>query len=263
MRANPYFLPVVAALRRQGKTLAVLSDMYLEEETVAALLDRCGFGTFDACLVSGERGSSKSGGGLYRLAQKLLGPGRACAHVGDDPWADQRQAEAAGWAAFPYRNVHRAGTPYRAEDMSPIVGSLYRGLVNTRLHNGAELHSRAWEYGYVYGGLFAVGYCRFVERLRREIGADRLLFLSRDGAVLLRVYQRLYPAEGSGRCTPAGPGWRQPKSRRTGSGGSTSGGSSPTRRGRGSPSGRYWRAWSSPLCCRGCAALWGRGSARN
>lgn len=195
-RANPYFLPVVAALRRQGKTLAVLSDMYLEEETVAALLDRCGFGTFDACLVSGERGSSKSGGGLYRLARKLLGPGRACAHVGDDPWADQRQAEAAGWAAFPYKNVHRAGAPYRAEDMSPIVGSLYRGLVNTRLHNGAELHSRAWEYGYVYGGLFAVGYCRFVERLRREIGADRLLFLSRDGAVLLRVYQRLYPAEG-------------------------------------------------------------------
>lgn len=195
-RANPYFLPVVAALRRQGKTLAVLSDMYLEEETVAALLDRCGFGTFDACLVSGERGSSKSGGGLYRLARKLLGPGRACAHVGDDPWADQRQAEAAGWAAFPYRNVHRAGAPYRAEDMSPIVGSLYRGLVNMRLHNGAELHSRAWEYGYVYGGLFAVGYCRFVERLRRELGADRLLFLSRDGAVLLRVYQRLYPAEG-------------------------------------------------------------------
>lgn len=195
-RANPYFLPVVAALRRQGKTLVVLSDMYLEEETVAALLDRCGFGTFAACLVSGERGCSKSGGGLYRLAQKLLGPGRACAHVGDDPWADQRQTEAAGWAAFPYRNVHRAGAPYRAEDMSPIVGSLYRGLVNTRLHNGTELHSRAWEYGYVYGGLFAVGYCRFVEGLRRELGADRLLFLSRDGAVLLRVYQRLYPAEG-------------------------------------------------------------------
>ena len=187
---------MVAALRRQGKTLAVLSDMYLEEETVAALLDRCGFGTFAACLVSGERGCSKSGGGLYRLAQKLLGPGRACAHVGDDPWADQRQAEAAGWAAFPYRNVHRAGAPYRTEDMSPIVGSLYRGLVNTRLHNGTELHSWAWEYGYVYGGLFAVGYCRFVEGLRRELGADRLLFLSRDGAVLLRVYQRLYPAEG-------------------------------------------------------------------
>lgn len=195
-RANPYFLPVVAALRRQGKTLAVLSDMYLEEEAVAALLDRCGFGTFAACHVSGERGCSKSGGGLYRLAQKLLGPGRACAHVGDDPWADQRQAEAAGWAAFPYRNVHRAGAPYRTEDMSPIVGSLYRGLVNTRLHNGTELHSWAWEYGYVYGGLFAVGYCRFVERFRRELGADRLLFLSRDGAVLLRVYQRLYPAEG-------------------------------------------------------------------
>lgn len=195
-RANPYFLPVVAALRRQGKTLAVLSDMYLEEETVAALLDRCGFGTFAACLVSGERGCSKSGGGLYRLAQKLLGPGHTCAHVGDNPWADQRQAEAAGWAAFPYRNVHRAGAPYRTEDMSPIVGSLYRGLVNTRLHNGLEEHCWAWEYGYVYGGLFAVGYCRFVERLRREIGADRLLFLSRDGAVLLRVYQRLYPAEG-------------------------------------------------------------------
>ena len=262
-RANPYFLPVVAALRRQGKTLAVLSDMYLEEETVAALLDRCGFGTFDACLVSGERGSSKSGGGLYRLAQKLLGPGRACAHVGDDPWADQRQAEAAGWAAFPYRNVHRAGAPYRAEDMSPIVGSLYRGLVNMRLHNGAELHSRAWEYGYVYGGLFAVGYCRFVERLRREMGRTGCCSSPGTGRCCCGSTKGCTPQRGSGRCTPAGPGWRQPKSRRTGSGGSTSGGSSPTRRGRGSPSGRYWRAWSSPLCCRGCAALWGRGSARN
>lgn len=194
-QANPYFLPVVEALRRQGKPLGVLSDMYLEEETVAALLEHCGFGRFPLCLVSGERGCSKSGGGLYRLARGLLGPGPAVAHVGDDPWADGRQAGRLGFTVFPYQNVHRAGAPYRAEDLSPVLGSLYRGLVNTRLHNGRETRSQAWEYGYVYGGLPAVGYCRFVERFRREVGADRLLFLSRDGAALRRVYQMLFPGE--------------------------------------------------------------------
>ena len=81
-------------------------------------------------------------------------------------------------------------SPHRGQ---PVPGAGEYAACTT----GAELHSRAWEYGYVYGGPVRRG----VLPVRGaappgKSGADRLLFLSRDGAVLLRVYQRLYPAEG-------------------------------------------------------------------
>ena len=38
-QGDPYFLPVVEALRRQGKTLGLLSDMYLEKTTVQGLVE--------------------------------------------------------------------------------------------------------------------------------------------------------------------------------------------------------------------------------
>ena len=40
-----------------------------------------------------------------------------------------------------------------------------------------------------------MGYCRFIREYAQRKGVDRLLFLSRDGAVLRKLYQRLYPED--------------------------------------------------------------------
>ena len=40
-----------------------------------------------------------------------------------------------------------------------------------------------------------MGYCRFIREYAQREGVDRLLFLSRDGAVLRKLYQRLYPED--------------------------------------------------------------------
>ena len=194
-QGDPYFLPVVEELRRQGKTLGLLSDMYLEKATVQGLVEQAGFGAFDFCLVSGEEGVSKGEGGLYRLARERLGPVPA-AHLGDHPQADGAAAQAQGFTPFPVKNPHRQGAPYRVELPSPLLSAVYQGLADLALHGREGERSRAWEYGYVYGGLFGVGYCRFLHRLGEETGADRLLFLSRDGWVLRRLYCLLYPQEG-------------------------------------------------------------------
>lgn len=194
-RANPYFLPVVAELRRMGKELVLLSDMYLPGEFLQQLVEQAGFGRFSRCLVSGEAGVSKGKGGLFRCLREAYPPGTAFAHVGDHPLSDGARAQEQGFVPFPYENVHRAGGPFRAKDLSPLVGSVYRALVNRKLHNGRWEFSRAYEYGFVYGGLFALGYCRFIREYAQRKGVDRLLFLSRDGAVLRKLYQRLYPED--------------------------------------------------------------------
>lgn len=89
----------------------------------------------------------------------------------------------------------RRGTASRTEDISAVTGSLYRGIVNAYLHSGLTAYSREYEYGFLYGGLFVTGYCRFIHAYAEQNKLDKLLFLSRDGAVLLRAYRQLYPEE--------------------------------------------------------------------
>ena len=129
------------ALRQLGKPLGLLSDMYLPGDFLQQLVEEAGFGPFACCLVSGEEGVSKGGGGLYQRWKGRFLPDAPLAHVGDNPHADGEMARAPGIVPMLYPGVHQAGGPYRARDMSAVVGSLYRGVVNGQLHNGSQAYS--------------------------------------------------------------------------------------------------------------------------
>lgn len=193
--ANPYMHKVAGALKKHGKRVVVTSDMYLNKEQIGRLLRKAGYGSFDAYYISSDCRTSKSSGGLYEIVREREGREKRLAHVGDHPVSDVKQAKKHGIDAFHYPNVNTSGMPYRAEDMSAITGSLYRGLVNTHIHNGLRAYSQAYEYGFIYGGLFAAGYCRFIHKYVEENHVEKLLFLARDGELLKQVYDRMYPEE--------------------------------------------------------------------
>lgn len=194
-RANPYFLETVRILRQRGCTCVAASDMYLGRSDLAGLLEQCGYPPFAELFISCEEGVGKHDGGLYDRIRTRMGAGSAYVHLGDNERSDQDQARRHGLDAVLYPNVNRAGAPFRARGFSPLVGSLYRGIVNAHLHSGAAVYPGAYEYGFICGGLFAVGYCRFIHQIVQQRQLDRILFLARDGAVLREVYLRLYPAE--------------------------------------------------------------------
>ena len=200
--ANPYMLRVVRELQAHGKPVLAVSDMYLSGTAVRSLLEGCGCSGLEACLVSSDAGVSKSGGGLYQKVLDLIGPSRTVLHIGDHPQADYEKARENHIPSLLYPNIHQTGGRYRTTDMSAITGSVYRGLIDIRLHSGLALYSQEYEYGFVYGGLFVVGYCRFIHTYADTHHLDKLLFLSRDGAVLLRAYRLMYPRE-SGRAVYA------------------------------------------------------------
>ena len=193
--ANPYMLQVVQKLRERKVTLIAASDMYLGKTYIQKLLAGCGYPSFDGCFVSCDEGKSKSDGSLYESIREKMGPHRRYAHVGDNPHADGEQARRHHMDAWIYPNVQQTGNRLRTEDISTVTGSLYRGIVNTHLHSGLTAYSREYEYGFLYGGLFVAGYCRFIHAYAEQNKLDKLLFLSRDGAVLLKAYRQLYPEE--------------------------------------------------------------------
>lgn len=190
-RPNPYMQTVYRLLEEQGKTLVALSDMYLPEAMMRKLLESCGYPNWDRVIVSCDYNCSKRNGGLYDILKDYYsGP---VVHVGDNRISDLNSAAAKGIAVRHYENVNEAGNPYRAAHMSYLAGSAYRGVVNARLHSGMETYSPYYEVGYVYTGIYVMGFCQWIHRYAVRHGLDKILFLAREGDLYQKVFRLMYP----------------------------------------------------------------------
>lgn len=193
--ANPYMLEVVKLLHNSGKKVAVVSDMYLGKEQQMKLLEHCGYEKFDEYFISCDFHKSKSEGSLFDIVKNTYGKELKYAHIGDNEYSDVKQAEKHGFCSYLYHNVNYQGMKFRAEDMSAINGSIYRGLINSYIHNGLHTYALEYEYGFIYGGLFVLGYCKWIHDYVISHEIDKILFLARDGDILSKVYNFLYPKE--------------------------------------------------------------------
>ena len=192
---NPYMLEVFRHLKNCGKKIICTSDMYLPGTLIRQMVEKCGFEGISEYFISCEHGASKGDGSLFALVKETYGVHKKYVHVGDHPVSDVEWAKKSGFAAEFYQNVNIAGMPYRAEDMSIITGSMYRGIVNAHIHNGLHNFSQEYELGFIYGGLFVLGYCQWIHEYVQNHDIDKILFLSRDGDILNQVYTMLYPNE--------------------------------------------------------------------
>ena len=193
--ANPFMQQVFTQLREHGKRIVITSDMYLSKAFLSELLQKNGYEGYEELYVSCEYEKSKADGSLYEVVKRAYPDTDSMIHVGDNPVSDVKNAKKHGFEVFYYPNVNRNALLYRAYDMSAVVGGAYRGIVNNKLYNGTEQLSMEYEYGYIYGGLFVLGYCNFIHTYARVHGIDKLLFLSRDGDILRQAYAVLFPEE--------------------------------------------------------------------
>lgn len=191
--ANPFMQQVFHALQKKGKKIIVVSDMYLSGEFLLRLLEKNGYTGISKLYVSCEYGMSKGNGKLYELVKREWPDEKSFIHVGDNEKSDVGMAKKCGFASAYYANVNKMSLSFRPYDMSPVIGGAYRGIVNNHLYCGLQTYSLEYEYGFIYGGLFVLGYCFFIHEYCRKNGIDKLLFLSRDGDILKQVYDRLYP----------------------------------------------------------------------
>ncbi|MBO4608993.1 MAG: HAD-IA family hydrolase [Lachnospiraceae bacterium] len=192
---NPFMLKVWNGLKAKGKKLIIVSDMYLPEKTIKQLLEKNGFEGAEKFYVSNEYNINKYEGRIYKKVLDDLGGKEKLIHVGDDQRSDVLMAEKAGIDVVHYPQTGRYDLLYRPHDMSSIIGSAYRGIVNNHIYNCLERYSMEYEYGFIYGGLFVLGYCRFIHEQYVKENLDKLLFLSRDGDILKQVYDFLFPED--------------------------------------------------------------------
>ncbi|MCD8025876.1 MAG: HAD-IA family hydrolase, partial [Clostridiales bacterium] len=193
--ANPYMKQVFLEAKNLGKTIIAVSDMYLPKEVIEKMLLKCGYEGIDEIIVSNEYGKGKRSGELYEIVKEKYGEEKSYIHIGDNFVSDNRSAKRCGITAVWYKNVNARGNSHRAFDMTSLVGSAYRGIVNAKLQNGSREYSQFYEFGYTYAGFLVLGYCSYIHEYSKNNGIEKILFLSRDGYILKDVYDKLYPDE--------------------------------------------------------------------
>ena len=97
VHADAGLLAAARACKARGLAFYVVSDMYLPETQVTAMLRRCGFDFLDGVFVSSEYGVQKRSGRLFRLFLQKTGlKPRQVLFVGNDRRADALGAALAG-----------------------------------------------------------------------------------------------------------------------------------------------------------------------
>lgn len=190
--ANPYMLQVFRILKNQGKKIIATSDMYLPKDIMERLLSECGYNELDQIYVSCDYECSKNSNGrnLFDIV-KRDNLGKSIAHVGDNVRSDIDRAGKEGLHTFYYQNVHQISNTLNNVKMSEVLKGSYLGLVDCKFYNGIKRYSFFYQYGYIYGGIYVLGYMKWIDRLVRYKGIDKLLFVARDGYVYKEIYDQV------------------------------------------------------------------------
>ena len=187
-RVNPDLYPVYEALKKAGKKLYAISDMYLSSEDISELLRKAGYDI--PVMVSCEMGCNKKSGELFRKFLNRYGyQPEQVLHIGDDPAGDGRGAEKAGIRSLliPRHSDRLAYMRTYTRNLEPAA------FINHGINRRNDpIEEPVERIGYEIVGPITLAFCQWVHEKKQEQGYERLYFLSRDMRFPYEVYRRIY-----------------------------------------------------------------------
>lgn len=215
VKARPDAVALLNRVAAAGKRVVLVSDMFLPVDVVTAMLVDNGITGWHQLYLSNVIGCRKDSGKLYThlLSEEGVRP-EAIAMVGDNERSD---VQIPGDMGFRIHHIFRATELARClPKWNPLIERFENyddpnfdlGLGLILRHNFAPLfypRSRPDEFavtakdiGYTVVGPVALAFSAWVGSQAVTDGIDRLFFLSREGALLKRVYDQWHRLTGLG-----------------------------------------------------------------
>lgn len=177
------------ALQKQGKKICFTTDMYLPRDTIEKILKNCGYDRYDALYLSGEDKLSKKSGQRFKYCQNP----DCILHIGDNEKSDFIQAVKHGINAVRYRKSKNAFLSQRLVKNIKKSKNVYLSF-SCRLAEQYDFKSYWFSIGYQYAGPLLTCFCLWLKRETEKSRPDSLCFLARDGMIMRRVWQTMFPA---------------------------------------------------------------------
>ena len=198
LRPNPFIKYFYDKANSSGKTIIAISDMYLPSEFLKTILHKNGFTNIKAVYVSGEYKKSKGSKHLYEEVVKKSGvKPEKILHIGDNLQSDYFSAMDSGInAIFLEKYIDKfyktqIGKKYTllSKKINSIDFSIITSISAIQLLQNS---SNYWyNLGYNFGGPFAIGYTQYIIEQCKLNNINNLLFVSRDGYILQKIYKIL------------------------------------------------------------------------
>lgn len=189
--ANPYMHAVCLKLTEKGIRMAAVSNGYYggwcgSKRQLRMLLDACGYAQVRDIYLSCTLDKTQERRQLRECLNKDGAAADPYIYVGNRFGKHAR-------GCFYYPDIQKEGAPYRRKEMTSLAASFYKGLVNAKLHAGSDCVSAYYEYGYVYGGILAAGFCQYINRNVTQDGTQLVLFAARDGFLPYQLCRKYFP----------------------------------------------------------------------
>lgn len=203
--------PHLRVARLTSRAIVIASDFYIGEDFVSKLLQEKSI-SYSKLFVSATERSRKHNGTMFKLIidyAASLGVDRsAILHIGDNLIADVSMAKHAGVHAFwaPSGNVNMRksaiGKTYLkgALSMRSSASSVLSGMIANRFYNAPfnqidptdTYNGELFQVGYSAFGPLITGFAQWIKQWTSTRGVQKILFLSRDGKIVLDAYRELY-----------------------------------------------------------------------
>ena len=196
LRPNPAIRALYNAAVTKKKKIVAVSDMYLPESTIRNILKNNGFADIEQIFVSCEKDAGKYDGKLFEIVLSRLGISpKQMIHFGDNIVSDKINPEKMGIKAgyLPALTElflsNPANSKYAINNTSLAASAVTAMIARYRQRNPeADVFE---DLGYTLGGPLAVGYCQFIHEQCKQNGIDTILFVSRDGYALQKVFNTI------------------------------------------------------------------------
>lgn len=216
-----------------GKTVIVVSDMYMNEEAVRSILDKCGYAGYARLYVSSEYRRLKYTGNLFRIVLAEMrekfgaAPGKIL-HIGDTWQNDIVVPRKLGMrASFLPKAVDvftgNVGdifngncTSFMKDNLSDVfdtrrlagqlpLRTMYAVIANNMFDNPFNTFQETSRFngdpffmGYFALGTYLFGIARWLYTIAREKEYDRIAFIARDGFVVKKIFDDIVRRTGCG-----------------------------------------------------------------
>jgi len=195
LRVNPLMLEKWNEAGREGKMRVICSDMYLPKDLLESILREKGIDGWERFYLSREYNARKTTGELFKVMLKDLNVvPKEILHIGDNEWSDVKIPQRLGFQTLYYKKVYG-----RLFDVCPFIGTVNDYLAGTLAVGWNKFCYEHTEYaywhrlGFMMGGVLGYMYVRWIVETSRQIGKKRLMFIARDGYVLQKICNALYP----------------------------------------------------------------------
>lgn len=199
LQINPEIKEIYDYAIKKNKKVIIVSDMYLDYSTIDNILKKNKYSNHEKLYVSSEYNVTKSNGELYKQVLKDYSKYKPSdiLHIGDNKKSDYKKAKKFNIDTILYKSpMHCFLKEYPeygkflVKNNNSLSSSIITSLsmlywLNTEKYSKVNYWGKI---GYLYGGVVAYGFCKFIQNIATEKTLDNLFFIARDGYSLQKVF---------------------------------------------------------------------------